>query len=111
MSAAMALFGRRPAAEALTKDDKAFLREWSRPYSTMRGALKAEFEEQAAHFLFEHRITGVDLDPPLEREDSLLVAASACTLSCGWKGYRWTDVSEVLLYADDFDRDYRVGGE
>jgi Mlc titration factor MtfA (ptsG expression regulator) len=111
MSPAMALFGRKPEAAPLTKADLALLRDWSRPYSRMRGALKTEFEDQMAHFLAEHRITGVGLEPPLEREDLLLVAASACTLSCGWPGHRWTTVSEILLYADDFDRDYRVGGE
>jgi len=39
----------------------------------------------------------------------LLVAASAVTLSLGWPEYEWSQLSEVLLYPQDFDRDYRFG--
>lgn len=106
----MALFGRTSEVAPLTETDAAFLREWSEPYANMTGGLKTEFEVQVARFLVEQRITGVSLEGPVEREDRLLVAASACTLSCGWPGFRWTEVTEVLLYADDFDRDYRIGG-
>lgn len=107
----MGLFASKPVIAPLSETDRAFLKDWSHPYSEMTGALQAEFEDQVAHFLAEQRITGVSLDGPLEREDKLLVAASACTLSSGWPGHRWTDVTEILLYPDDFDRDYRVGGE
>lgn len=107
----MGLFGSKSVVAPLTSTDLAFLKDWSFPYSEMTGALKAEFEDQVAHFLAEQRITGVSLDGPIEREDKLLAAASACTLSAGWPGWRWSDVSEILLYPDDFDRDYRVGGE
>ena len=40
----------------------------------------------------------------------LLVAASAVTLSVGWPDYEWDQLTEVLLYPDDFDRDYAFGG-
>jgi MtfA peptidase len=106
----MGLFGSKPAVTPLSETDLAFLRDWSLPYSEMTGGLKAEFEDQAAHFLSAQRITGVSLVGALEREDKLLVAASACTLSCGWPAFRWTAVTEVLLYADDFDRDFQVAG-
>jgi len=102
------LFKSRAAVAPLSEGDRKFLLEWSVPYSEMTGAIKAEFEEQAAHFLAEQRITGVSLSGGLEREDKLLVAASACTLSSGWAGFRWTDVTEVLLYPDDFDRDFQI---
>ena len=108
MFSAMGLFRSRTVVAPLSETDLAFLRDWSHPYSEMTGALKAEFESQAAHFLATRRITGVSLKGALQREDKLLVAASACTLSSGWPGYRWTDVSEVLLYPDDFDRDYQI---
>jgi Mlc titration factor MtfA (ptsG expression regulator) len=104
----MGLFNSKTAVLPLLKADLAFLRDWSLPYAEMTGALKVEFENQVAHFLAARRITGVSLDGALEREDKLLVAASACTLSCGWPGYRWTDVTEVLLYPDDFDRDFQI---
>ena len=38
----------------------------------------------------------------------LLVAASAVTLSVGWPDYEWDRLTEVLLYPDDFDRDYNL---
>jgi Mlc titration factor MtfA (ptsG expression regulator) len=41
----------------------------------------------------------------------LLVAASAVTLSVGWPDYEWDQLAEVLLYPDDFDRDYAFGGD
>lgn len=107
----MALFRAKPAIEPLTESDRAFLRDWSHPYAEMTDALKAEFDDQTAHFLGTRRITGVGMKGAVEREDRLLVAASACTLSSGWPGYRWTDVTEVLLYPDDFDRDFQFAGD
>jgi len=35
----------------------------------------------------------------------------AVTLSVGWPEYEWDHLTEVLLYPDDFDRDYRFGGD
>jgi Mlc titration factor MtfA (ptsG expression regulator) len=34
------------------------------------------------------------------------VAASAVTLSVGWPEYEWDQLTEVLLYPQEFDRDY-----
>jgi Mlc titration factor MtfA (ptsG expression regulator) len=50
---------------------------------------------------------GVDVTDELR----LLVAASAVTLSLGWPEYEWDQLTEVLLYPDDFDRDYAFGGD
>jgi Mlc titration factor MtfA (ptsG expression regulator) len=71
------------------------------------GRLQTAFERDAQRFIARQRITGVEtkVDDPLR----LLVAASATTLSVGWPGYKWSEVSEVLLYPGDFDRDYAVG--
>jgi Mlc titration factor MtfA (ptsG expression regulator) len=104
------LFGSRSTVAPLSQTDRAFLLDWSFPYSEMAGGLKSEFEDQVAHFLATRRMTGVSLEGALAQEDRLLVAASACTLSCGWPGFRWTDVTEVLLYPDDFDRDFQIAG-
>jgi hypothetical protein len=93
--------------EGLSSKDRRFLAEWSSPYALMERARKREFESQVARFLKERRITGVSVE--IDRDDALLVAASACTLSCGWPGYAWDVVTEVLLYEEEFDRDYRVG--
>jgi Mlc titration factor MtfA (ptsG expression regulator) len=102
------LFKSKAVVAPLSETDRKFLLEWSVPYSEMTPAIKAEFEDQVAHFLAAQRITGVGFSGAIEREDKLLVAASACTLSAGWPGFRWTDVTEVLLYPDDFDRDFQI---
>ena len=33
------------------------------------------------------------------------------TLSLGWPAYDWEQLNEVLLYPDDFDRDYEIGAD
>ena len=54
----------------------------------------------------EKRITAIGVD--VTDELRLLVAASAVTLSAGWPEYEWDQLTEVLLYPDDFDRDYAL---
>jgi Mlc titration factor MtfA (ptsG expression regulator) len=83
------------------------LRNHSAHYRRLPGRLQTAFERDVQRFIAKQRITGVEteIDDPLR----LLVAASAVTLSVGWPGYNWSEVSEVLLYPDDFDRDYALG--
>ena len=47
---------------------------------------------------------------PVTDELRVLVAASAATLSLAWDAYPWDQLAEVLLYAQDFDRDYSFDG-
>ncbi len=70
---------------------------------------RARFEDDLRLFLADKRITGVGID--VDDELRVLVAASAVTLSAGWPDYEWDQLTEVLLYPDDFDRDYRFGGD
>jgi MtfA peptidase len=65
------------------------------------------FDEQLRRFIATRSVTGVDLK--LNDELRLLVAASAATLSAAWPRYEWSQVTEVLLYPDSFDRDFVVG--
>ncbi len=78
-------------------------------YERLDAAWRARFEDDVRLFLAEKRITGVGTEP--DDELRLLVAASAVTLSAGWPDYEWDQLTEVLLYPDDFDRDYRFGGD
>ena len=68
---------------------------------------RRRFEDDLRIFLAETRITGIGVE--VDDELRLLVAASAVTLSVGWPEYEWEQLSEVLLYPDDFDRDYDFG--
>jgi Mlc titration factor MtfA (ptsG expression regulator) len=84
-----------------------FLWNHSAHYRRLPDRLRTAFERDVQRFIAKQRITGVEtkVDDPLR----LLVAASATTLSVGWPGYKWSEMSEVLLYPDDFDRDYAFG--
>jgi len=78
-------------------------------YERLDAAWRARFEDDVRIFVAEKRITGIGLEATPELR--LLVAASAVTLSVGWPDYEWDQLTEVLLYPDDFDRDYDVGRE
>jgi MtfA peptidase len=68
---------------------------------------RARFEDDLRLFLSEARITGIDVE--VTDELRLLVAASAVTLSLGWPAFEWEPLAEVLLYPQDFDRDWTFG--
>jgi hypothetical protein len=74
-------------------------------YDRLPTALRARFEDDVRILLAETRITGVEVE--VTDELRLLVAASAATLSLAWPNYEWDQLTEVLLYAESFDRDYR----
>jgi Mlc titration factor MtfA (ptsG expression regulator) len=78
-------------------------------YHRLPGALRTAFETQVQVFVAEKRITGVGIE--VTDELKVLVAASAATLSVAWEGYGWEALTEVLLYARDFDRDYSFEGK
>jgi Mlc titration factor MtfA (ptsG expression regulator) len=78
-------------------------------FERMDAAWRARFEDDLRIFLAEKRVTGVGVEATDELR--LLVAASAVTLSVGWPEYEWDQLTEVLLYPDDFDRDYEFGGD
>ena len=81
-----------------------FLHERCDPYDRIPAELRGRFEDDLRLFMAEKRITGVGIEATEELK--LLVAASAATLSLGWPDYEWDRLSEVLLYPQDFDRDY-----
>ena len=81
-----------------------FLGERCDPYERLPADLRGRFEDDVRLFVAEKRITGVGT--AATEELKLLVAASAVTLSLGWPDYEWDHLTEVLLYPQDFDRDY-----
>jgi hypothetical protein len=101
---------RRAALAAPFPDTwRAVLEQWSDHYQRLPDDLRKRFEDDVRIFLAEKSITGVGVD--VCDEHRLLVAASAVTLSLGWPDYDWDHLNEVLLYPDDFDRDYEFGGD
>jgi len=86
-----------------------FLLERYDHFERLPESLRRSFEDDLKVFLAEKRITGVGTDATEELR--LLVGASAVTLTLGWPRAEWDVLTEVLLYPDDFDRDYRFGVE
>ena len=76
-------------------------------YRRLPAAHRDRFRHQTQIFLSEKRITGVEMK--VTDETRLLVAASAVSLSVGWPDYTWDQLTEVLLYPTNFDRDYNFG--
>jgi Mlc titration factor MtfA (ptsG expression regulator) len=83
------------------------LRDRCDHYDRLPEHLRDSFESDLRVFLAEKRVTGVGIK--VTDELRVLVAASAVTLSLGWREYEWDQLAEVLLYPDDFDRDYQIG--
>ncbi len=83
---------------------RSFLLERCDAYARLPADPRARFERGVRLFLGDKRISGVEVE--VGDEERLLVAASAVTLSLSWPDYGWPQVSEVLLYPQDFDRDY-----
>jgi MtfA peptidase len=78
-------------------------------YDRLPETLRPRFEDDLRLFLAQKKITGVGVE--VTDELRLLVAASAVTLSLGWPDYEWDQLTEVLLYPQDFDRDYSFDNE
>jgi len=83
------------------------LLDWCDHYVRLPAELRLRFEDDVRIFLAEKQISGVGME--VSDDLRLLVAASAVTLSLNWPEYEWDQLHEVLLYPDDFDRDYEIG--
>ncbi len=73
-------------------------------YARIPDALVGRYEDDVRLFLHEKKISGVGLE--VSEELRLLVACAAVSLSVGWPDYDWDQLTEVLLYPQDFDRDW-----
>ena len=94
-------------AEPFPEAWRDLLRDRCDHYDRLPAPLRETFENDLRVLLAEKRITGVGVE--VTDELRVLVAASAVTLSLGWPEYEWDQLAEVLLYPDDFDRDYQIG--
>lgn len=78
-------------------------------YQQLNKIRKAEFEERAAHFLTQVKITGVKT--VVEDLDRVLIAASAIIPIFNFHGWEYPNLNEVLLYPDSFDHKFEQQGE
>lgn len=75
-------------------------------YHALEPAEKNRFETDIQEFLSTVRITGVQTE--VEDTDRLLVASSAVIPLFGFPGWRYRNVTEVLLYEGSFNREYET---
>ena len=78
-------------------------------YQQLNENKKTEFEERAAHFLTQVKITGVKT--VVEDLDKVLIAASAIIPIFNFSGWEYPNLNEVLLYPDSFDHEFEQQGE
>jgi Mlc titration factor MtfA (ptsG expression regulator) len=78
-------------------------------YQQLDSNRQTEFEERAAHFLTQVKITGVRTK--VEDLDRVLIAASAIIPIFNFPGWEYRNLNEVLLYPDSFNHEFEQQGE
>ena len=78
-------------------------------YQQLTKNKQSEFEERAAHFLTQVKITGVKT--MVQDIDRVLIAASAIIPIFNFAEWEYQNLHEVLLYPDSFDHDFEQQGE
>ncbi len=99
-------FFRRRQVQPLAKEQRAILEKQVPFYRRLSEEDKESFAQNVAQFLEDTTITGVETE--VTEADRLLVAASAVIPAFGFPGWRYHNLSEVLLYPDTFDDDFQV---
>jgi len=88
---------------------KKILKEQVPFYQQLTQVKQAEFEERAAHFLIQVKITGVKT--VVEDIDRILIAASAIIPIFNFAGWEYKNLHEVLLYPNSFNHEFEQQGE
>ncbi len=70
---------------------------------------KSKFETLVIEFLNDVRIEGVGAD--ITNEDRVMIASSAIIPVFGFDGWKYKNLSNVILYPDTFDKDFQFEGE
>lgn len=94
---------------SLSNNLKQILQKHVDYYGNLPGAEKLRFESLIAGFLEKVRIEGVGLD--ITDLDRILVASSAIIPIFGYKEWRYTNLTNVILYPDTFNNDFQFEGE
>jgi Mlc titration factor MtfA (ptsG expression regulator) len=96
------------AACALPPDTGKLLEDNVAFYSQLSVADKKVFEERVRDFLANTAVSGVAVT--VTDLDRLLVAASAIIPIFSFPGWRYNNITEVLLYKDAFSKEYKMDG-
>ena len=88
---------------------KSILQEQVPFYQQLDNNKQTEFEERAALFLTQVKITGVRTK--VEDLDRILIAASAIIPIFNFPGWEYRNLNEVLLYPDSFNHEFEQHGD
>jgi Mlc titration factor MtfA (ptsG expression regulator) len=99
-----------PVANAsLSNELKQVLQQHVAYYSKLSTEDKSRFEGLIAGFLETVHIEGVGLE--ITDLDRVLIASSAVIPIFGYKEWRYTNLTNVILYPDTFNNDFQFEGE
>lgn len=111
---AFRLFNKQPshvtaAGAGLSNELKQVLQQHVDYYNKLSDAEKSRFESLIAGFLEKVHIEGVGLE--ITDLDRALIASSAIIPIFGYKEWRYTNLTNVILYPDTFNNDFQFEGE
>ncbi|MBS7564236.1 zinc-dependent peptidase [Mucilaginibacter sp. Bleaf8] len=112
--AAYLIFKKRKAArpvptQALNPGYKTLLQQHVGYYQKLTAPNQQRFESLVADFITNVRIEGVGLE--VSDLDRVLVAASAVIPIFGYQEWRYTNLTNVILYPDTFNNDFQFEGD
>ncbi len=94
----------------MESDFKALLQQHVEYYQKLSEAKRTDFLSCISYFLDETRIEGVGIQ--VSDLDKVLIAASAVIPIFGFPGWKYKNLSSVILYPDTFDEAFQYeGGE
>lgn len=98
------------------KPTKSFPLEWRNVliqkvtfYNSLTKNEQTKFEYQVQEFLLNCKITGIKTTVNLT--DKILVASSAVIPVFGFDNWKYSNINEVLIYPNSFNRDFKLEGK
>ena len=101
-------FGWNEPTTSFPKEWRIILTEKVAYYNSLTEDEKKLFEYKVQEFLLNCRITGIKTN--VDDTDKLLIAASAVIPILKFSDWRYTNLSEVLLYPSTFSEDFKTEG-
>jgi len=101
-------YARPKNIRSLTGEERKLLLEHVLFYQKLQPREKIRYENRIAGFLTEVHIEGVGM--PVVSLDRLLVASSAVIPVFGFPDWRYQNLTNVLLYPDNFNTDFQFEG-
>jgi len=99
---------RKKSAPVHPSDFKALLAAHVAYYQKLDGAGKVRFENAIAEFLNDTRIEGVGTE--ITELDNILIASSAVIPIFGFPGWKYQNLTNIILYPDTFDQEFQFEG-